>query len=86
MIQKNLLCIDTNKNIKIGTNARMVEIYGSLVTFQLPEEAAHLMGDFTDWDERPFPIAEPITLEFPQGSYVEYAFLDAGRRPILRCG
>jgi enterochelin esterase family protein len=28
------------------------------------------------------PIAEPLTFEFPQGAYVEYAFLDADMHPI----
>jgi len=82
MIQKNLLCIDTNKNIKIGTDAYIVEIHGSFVTFQPPEEAAYLMGDFTDWDERPVPISGTLTREFPEGAYIEYAFLDAQKQPL----
>ncbi len=60
----------------------MIVIHNTCVTFHPPEEAAYVMGDFTDWDERPLPITKPITLEFPQGAYVEYAFLDAEKRPI----
>ena len=60
----------------------MIEIHHSFVTFQPPEKAAYLMGDFTDWDERPIPLTIPLTLEFPQGSYVEYAFLDAEKHPL----
>jgi len=55
----------------------MVEVQDRYVTFTAPPDAACLIGDFSDWDERPIPIATPITLEFPQGAYVEYAFLDA---------
>src|SRR5262249_10273797 len=28
------------------------------------------------------PITEPMTIEFPQGAYVEYAFLDVNKQPI----
>ncbi len=54
----------------------MVEVQDECVTFTAPPGAACLIGDFSDWDERPIPISTPVTLEFPQGAYVEYAFLD----------
>ena len=60
----------------------MIEIRECCVTFTSPEGAAYLIGDFTDWDERPLPIPEPVTIEFPEGAYVEYAFLDANKRPM----
>lgn len=60
----------------------MVEIRGRYVTFLPPGSAAYLIGDFTDWDEVPLPIAGPVTIEFPEGAYVEYAFLDADKRPL----
>jgi enterochelin esterase-like enzyme len=62
----------------------MIEIQNQLVRFVAPDHVAYLMGDFTDWDERPIPIQEgkSITLEFPRGAYVEYAFLDAHQRPL----
>lgn len=52
------------------------------VTFFPPKQAVYLIGDFTDWDERPLPISEPLTLEFPEGAYIEYAFLDAHKQPL----
>ncbi len=60
----------------------MIQIRDRLVTFAPPKQATYLIGDFTDWDERPLLIAEPLTLEFPQGAYVEYAFLDADMSPV----
>ncbi|HTI15389.1 MAG TPA: alpha/beta hydrolase-fold protein [Dictyobacter sp.] len=60
----------------------MIEIHGCKVTFYPPAGAAYLMGDFTDWDETPLPISAAITLEFPPGAYIEYAFLDAQKRPV----
>jgi hypothetical protein len=45
----------------------MIEIQERCVRFTPPEGAASLIGDFTDWDERPFPIPEPVTIEFPEG-------------------
>jgi 1,4-alpha-glucan branching enzyme len=51
-------------------------------TFVPPANAAYLIGDFTDWDERPLPLSKPLTLKFPEGAYVEYAFLDAHMRPF----
>ena len=60
----------------------MIEIQDRCVTFTPPESAAYLIGDFTDWDERPLPITGPMTLEFPIGAYVEYAFMDAHKQPI----
>lgn len=60
----------------------MVEVRQRHVTFIPPAKARHLVGDFTDWDKRPIPIPEPITLEFPAGAYLEYAFLDSGGQPF----
>jgi enterochelin esterase-like enzyme len=60
----------------------MIEIRGRCVTFLPPAGAVYLMGDFTDWDERPLLISRSQTLEFPSGAYVEYAFLDADGNPI----
>ena len=60
----------------------MVEIQNQCVTFEPPVGATYLIGDFTDWDEEPLPIAGPLTLEFPQGAYIEYAFLDAQKEPL----
>jgi len=60
----------------------MIEIQDRCVTFTPPESAAYLIGDFTDWDERPLPIREPVTIEFPEGAYIEYAFLDANKQPM----
>jgi enterochelin esterase family protein len=57
----------------------MIEIHSRSATFIPPSSAAYLIGDFTDWDETPLPITGPITLEFPQGAYVEYAFLDMNK-------
>lgn len=61
----------------------MVEIKGNFVTFIPPKDAAYLIGDFTDWDEVLLPIHEPITIEFPQGAYVEYAYLDINKQPLI---
>ncbi len=61
----------------------MVEIQDRFVTFLPPRGAAYLIGDFTDWDERPLPIPEPVTIEFPRGAYIEYAFLDSDKRPMI---
>jgi enterochelin esterase-like enzyme len=60
----------------------MIEIQDRFVTFLPPRGAAYLIGDFTDWDERPLPIPEPVTIEFPRGAYIEYAFLDANQCPL----
>lgn len=60
----------------------MVEIQDRFVTFTPPIGATYLIGDFTDWDERPLPITEPVTIEFPRGAYIEYAFLDSNKRPM----
>lgn len=60
----------------------MIQVQRKCVTFFPPKDAISLMGDFTDWDEAPLPIYGPITLEFPEGAYVEYAFLDANKRPL----
>lgn len=60
----------------------MVEVHGRLVTFYPPEKARYLVGDFTDWERRPLPIEQPLTLEFPAGAYVEYAFLDEQKQPF----
>lgn len=60
----------------------MIEVHDRFVTFIPPKDARYLMGDFTDWDERPLAIGQPITLEFPSGAYIEYAFLDARLQPM----
>ncbi len=60
----------------------MVEIRGRKVTFIPPPGAKALVGDFTDWERAPLPLEGPITLEFPEGAYVEYAFLDGAGRPF----
>jgi enterochelin esterase-like enzyme len=60
----------------------MVEIEGQLVTFTPPGDAAYLIGDFTDWDDKSLPIDGPITIEFPLGAYIEYAYLDANKQPF----
>ncbi len=60
----------------------MVEVHPRHVTFHPPAKARYLIGDFTDWERRPIPIAEPLTLEFPAEAYIEYAFLDAQGQPF----
>ncbi|MER3555776.1 MAG: enterobactin esterase [Meiothermus sp.] len=60
----------------------MVEVHFRKVTFTPPPDAKYLVGDFTDWDRRPIPADKPVTLEFPPNAYLEYAFLDANRRPF----
>src|SRR5579872_1442664 len=60
----------------------MLEVQDRFITFIPPKDAKYLMGDFTDWDEKPLAISQPITLEFPQGAYVEYAFLDSHLQPV----
>ena len=60
----------------------MVEVHNRHVTFHPPAAARFLVGDFTDWNRRPIPIEKPLTLEFPAGAYVEYAFLDEKQQPF----
>jgi len=60
----------------------MVKVQDRWVTFTPPEGAAYLIGDCTNWDEEPLPITDPLTIEFPRGAYVEYAFLDANKQPL----
>jgi enterochelin esterase family protein len=60
----------------------MVRINGQRVRFQPPTGAAYLIGDFTDWRQRPLPVNGPIELSFPPGTYIEYAYLDARRAPL----
>lgn len=60
----------------------MIEVQERQVTFHPPEGAAYLIGDFTNWDQDPLPITGPLTIEFPRGAYVEYAFLDADKQPF----
>jgi enterochelin esterase-like enzyme len=53
------------------------------ITFTAPENASHLIGDFTDDSDRPIPLeaGQSISLEFGLGAWVEYCFLDsAGKR------
>lgn len=60
----------------------MVEVHSRSVTFTPPPQARYLVGDFTDWERRPIPSDKPVTLEFPPDAYLEYAFLDANRKPF----
>ena len=60
----------------------MVEIEGRFVTFTPPTDAAYLMGDFTDWDDESLPIAGPVTLEFPPGASIEYAYREVYKQPF----
>ncbi|TBH21902.1 alpha/beta hydrolase [Thermus thermamylovorans] len=60
----------------------MVRVDGREVTFFPPPGAVALVGDFTDWRRNPIPLAGPLTLELPEGAYVEYAFLDEEGRPF----
>jgi enterochelin esterase family protein len=60
----------------------MVEVHTRSVVFHPPQGACFLVGDFTDWDRKPIPIDKPLTLEFPSGAYVEYAFLDEQKKPF----
>ncbi len=41
------------------------------------------MGDFTDWNDELLPVTGAVTIEFPQGAYVEYAYLDANKQPLI---
>jgi hypothetical protein len=66
-----------------GGFSRMIEIKGNFVTFTPPKDAAYLIGDFTDWDEVLLPIHGSLTIEIPQGAYVEYAYLDTDKRPLI---
>ena len=58
----------------------MVEIVGRCVTFTPLKDVAYLMGDFTDWDDESLLIAGSVTIEFPSGAYIEYAYLDANKQ------
>ncbi len=60
----------------------MIEVKRRCVIFTPPEGAQYLMGDFTDWDERPIRLRGPLELELPCGAYVEYAFMRPGGEPI----
>jgi enterochelin esterase-like enzyme len=60
----------------------MIEFRDTTVTFTPPEGAAYLVGDFTDWDERPLPVKQPVSIEFPRGAYIEYGFLDANKQSV----
>ncbi len=60
----------------------MVEVDGRRATFTPPPKARYLIGDFTDWKERPIEIFGPLILEFPEGAYVEYAFMDEHKKPF----
>lgn len=60
----------------------MLEIRDRWVTFYPPEGAAYLVGDFTDWDDKLNPLTGAVTLEFPRGAYIEYAYFDADKQPI----
>jgi hypothetical protein len=60
----------------------VVEIGKRRVTFYPPPQAKALIGDFTDWERNPIPLKGPLTLEFPEGAYVEYAYLDEEGKPF----
>jgi enterochelin esterase-like enzyme len=60
----------------------VVRIRGRHVEFLPPGGARALIGDFTDWERNPIPLEGPLTLEFPEGAYVEYAFLDERGHPF----
>ncbi len=60
----------------------MVKVQGRWVTFIPPGKARYLVGDFTDWEKAPIPLSGPLTLEFPEGAYVEYAFWDGEGKPF----
>jgi len=53
-----------------------------MITFVPPQGAAYIIGDFTNWKQAPMPITGPLTLDFPNGAYIEYAFLDSNQRPL----
>lgn len=55
-----------------------VQISGRRVTFTAPHGSVAIIGDFTDDSDRPIPLmaGQSVTLEFPLGAHVEYAFLD----------
>jgi enterochelin esterase family protein len=60
----------------------VVRIGRRTATFFPPSGAWALIGDFTDWERNPIPLDGPLTLEFPEGAYVEYAFLDREGQPF----
>jgi enterochelin esterase-like enzyme len=61
----------------------MIEIGNKrMITFTPPQGAAYIIGDFSDWKQTPLPIDRPLTLEFPEGAYVEYAFLEKNGTPL----
>ena len=61
----------------------MIEIRNQCtVTFTPPQGASYLIGDFSNWKQAPLPIDKALTLEFPEGAYVEYAFLDKHGKPL----
>lgn len=55
-----------------------VSLRGCLATFAAPEGAVALIGDFTDWREKPIPLrpGERFSVELPREAFLEYAFLD----------
>jgi enterochelin esterase family protein len=60
------------------------QIDGFRVRFTAPDGATALIGDFTDGTDRPIRLeaGSSLTLEFPRGAYVEYAFLDTNGQPF----
>lgn len=60
------------------TSEMPVHIQGRCVTFTAPSGSSAIIGDFTDDSDRPIPLTagQSVTLEFPLGAHVEYAFLD----------
>ena len=57
-----------------------VSVSGQSYTFTAPAGATGLTGDMTDWRKRPpLPVraGEALTLKFPRGAWVEYAWVGA---------
>jgi enterochelin esterase-like enzyme len=61
-----------------------IAINGRHVTFTAPPGATALVGDFTGWEDDPIPLraGESVSLEFPAGAFIEYAFLGEDQRPF----
>ena len=66
-----------------------VSISGTRATFTAPPGSTGLIGDFTDWlDEPAVPLktGESVTLEFPRGAFIEYAFVGEDGKPFADPG
>lgn len=60
----------------------MIRLEGTTVNVIPPTGAKFLIGDMTDWEKSPIKINSEIQLDFPEKSYVEYAFLDSENKPF----